>query len=88
MKVMVDSMRAEGASPGDLQGKIQQRIKGMTFPFVLTGENDFHYAGKGIKLGTPNTPIAWYKPHYEKNYHVIYADLTVREVTAAEVPKP
>jgi hypothetical protein len=56
--------------------------------FSLSPEaNDWHYAGKGVKLGTRGTPIFWYKPHKTSDtYHVLYADLSVKEVPRDQVP--
>lgn len=53
----------------------------------LPPQADAHYAGKGISLGAPNTPIFWYKPTGAEKYRVIYADLSVKELTPAEVKK-
>ena len=52
---------------------------------AITQHGDWHYAGKGVKLGTPNRPIFWCK--LRKNYQVIYADLSVKEVSPHDVPK-
>ena len=54
---------------------------------MLKPENDPHYVGGGVKLGTPDRPILWYKPTGSEKYRVIYADLSVKEVPAAEAPK-
>jgi outer membrane lipoprotein-sorting protein len=52
------------------------------------GENDWHYAGKDVKLNTPNRPIFWFKPHRKSTtYQVLYADLSVKKVPAEEAPK-
>jgi hypothetical protein len=56
--------------------------------FSLSPENDWHYAGKNVNLNTPDRPIFWYKPVKSKNiYHVLYADLTVKEVPSNGVLK-
>ncbi len=54
----------------------------------LRPENDWHYTGKDVKLGTPDRPIFWYKPIPAKNsgYVVLYADLSVKEVSAKDSP--
>ncbi len=57
----------------------QKRMRGITFYTALNPENDAHYTGGGVKLGTPDRPIFWYKPTGAENYRVIYADLSVRE---------
>jgi len=48
---------------------------------------DWHYAGKGVKLGDANTPIFWYRPKDSKTYRVIYGDLTVKDVKPEDLPK-
>ncbi len=56
--------------------------------FSLQPENDMHYAGKDVKLGTPDRPIFWYKESKSsKDYQVLYADLSIKEVPAKDVPK-
>jgi hypothetical protein len=46
-----------------------------------------HYAGKDVKLGTPNRPILWMERKRDGRCMVIYADLTVKEVSAEETRK-
>jgi hypothetical protein len=51
-------------------------------------QNDWHYVGKDVKLNTPDRAIFWYKLYKESaSYQVIYADLSIKEVSAAEAPK-
>ena len=61
--------------------------RGVNFVRNLASDSDYHYAGKDVKLNTPNRPIFWYKPSGAKKYRVIYADLSIKEVAAADVPK-
>ena len=37
---------------------------------------------KGVKLGDTDKPIFWYRPEDSPTYRVIYADLSVLDVTA------
>ena len=60
-------------------------MQGILFYMSLKPENDAHYAGGGVKLGTPNRPIFWYKPTGAKQFRVIYADLHVKEMSPDEV---
>jgi hypothetical protein len=57
----------------------------------LSPKHDWHYAGKDVKLNTPNRPIFWMKHHWTARkgdkYQVIYADLSVKEVGPEDVPK-
>jgi hypothetical protein len=46
---------------------------------------EWHYAGKGVKLGTPDRAIMWVK--FGKKYQVIYADLSIKTVSPQDVPK-
>ena len=62
-------------------------MHGITFYTMLTPENDPHYVGGGVKLGTPDRPILWYKPTGAPKYRVIYADLSVKEMAPEDVKK-
>ena len=64
---------------------MQKRMRGITFYAMLKPENDPHYVGGGVKLGTPNRPILWYKPSGGSKYRVIYADLSVKDMTPEDV---
>jgi hypothetical protein len=66
---------------------MQKRMRGITFYMMLKPENDPHYVGGGVKLGTPDCPILWYKPTGADKYRVIYADLSVKEMTPDDVKK-
>jgi hypothetical protein len=69
------------------QKLMQQSMAGVLFYSTLRPENDSHYAGKGVKLGTVNRPIFWYKPTGAASYRIIYADLSVKEVARDELPQ-
>lgn len=65
---------------------VLQRTSGLTFVMMMKPENDWHYAGKGVKLGEADKAIFWYRPTGSQNYRVIYGDLSVREVTPDKLP--
>jgi outer membrane lipoprotein-sorting protein len=65
----------------------QKYMQGMMFYNMLTSQNDSHFVGAGVKLGTPDRPIFWYKPTGAEKYRVVYADLSVKEMSADEVKK-
>lgn len=67
------------------QQEMQERQRGLTFYQTLKPENDPHYVGASVKLGTPNRPILWYEPTGAEKYRVIYADLSVKEMTSDDV---
>jgi len=48
---------------------------------------DWHYAGKGVKLGDAGKPIFWYQPKGSQTYRVIYGDLSVKDVPPENLPK-
>jgi integrase len=66
---------------------MQKRMRGITFYMMLKPENDSHYVGGGVKLGTPDCPILWYKPTGADKYRVIYADLSVKDMMPDDVKK-
>jgi outer membrane lipoprotein-sorting protein len=63
---------------------------GGAFGLILSQPPDsIHYAGKDVKLNTPDRPIFWC-PSVGKDktgYQVIYADLSIREMSAEEGAK-
>jgi outer membrane lipoprotein-sorting protein len=63
----------------------QKYMQGILFYMSLKPENEAHYAGGGVKLGTPNQPIFWYRPTGAKRFRVIYADLHVEEMSPGKV---
>lgn len=64
-------------------------IHGMLFlqQYELKHEGPWHYAGSGVKLNAPDTPIFWYQPAGQANYRVIYADLHTEELPPDRLPK-
>ncbi len=87
-KVCMD-MAKQGKLKGEYWDKVdpQQMYNAMLFVALLPKESNWRYAGNGIKINTPNTPIFWYRPAGGQNYRVIYADLTVREMSEDQLPK-
>jgi hypothetical protein len=61
--------------------------RGIKFVMALPPASDWHYIGKGIKLNAPNTAIAWYRPQKSETYRVIYADMTVKDLSPDQLPK-
>ena len=66
-----------------------QYIKSMMFMnlFMVQGHTEPTYVGKGATYGDHDTAVFWYKPKDSDNYRVIYADLSVKEVTPDQLPK-
>lgn len=63
-------------------------LAGLLGFIYATPPDALHYAGKDVKLGTPGRPILWLTPPRSGGrYLVIYADLTVKELSADELPK-
>ena len=63
-------------------------MQGILFYMSLMPENDAHYAGSGVKLGTPDRPIFWYKPSGAERTTVSSTPIfSVKEMSADEVKK-
>ena len=68
--------------------KSNRTVKSLEFPKFLKPENDWHYVGAGVKLGTKDKAICWYKPDGAKGYTVLYADMSVKtDVKKEALPK-
>ena len=61
--------------------------QGYVFIRFFKGQGQWHYAGKGVRLGDSDTPIFWYQPKESETWRVIYGDLTVGDVTPENLPK-
>lgn len=58
--------------------------------FVFVGQlptGTWRYAGQNVSFGDPAVPIFWYQPAGSPTWRVIYADLHVADVDAANLPK-
>ena len=66
-----------------------QYVKSMMFMnlFMVQGHSEPTYVGKGVSYGDHERAVFWYKPKGSENYRVIYADLSVKEVAAGQLPK-
>jgi outer membrane lipoprotein-sorting protein len=70
-----------------MQEPMAKIARGIRFVMALPPASDWHYVGKGVKLNTPNTPIAWYRPEKSQTYRLIYADLSVADVPLEHLPR-
>jgi hypothetical protein len=59
----------------------------LLFIRFFKGEGQWHYAGKGVKLGEAKRAIFWYRPKDSQTYRVIYGDLSVKDVAPENLPK-
>ena len=81
-----------GADPpvedeGRLLAGTMKMTRGMMFLMKLPAESNSHYAGENVRHGDAETPIFWYQPAGSQTYRVIYADLSVRDVSPADLPQ-
>ena len=86
----VNAKHGKDDSPEKLKaiGEFSAKVgRGFNFVRNLASDSDYHYAGKDVKLNTPDRPIFWYKPTQSKKYRVIYADLSIQDVAPADLPK-
>jgi outer membrane lipoprotein-sorting protein len=87
-KVTMD-MAKQGKLKGSAWEKVDpgQMFNALLFVANLPKESNWRYAGNGIKINTPGTPVFWYRPAGSQTYRVVYADLTVRDVAEDQLPK-
>lgn len=51
-------------------------------------KGSWKYLGGGVKLGDGNRVVCWYRPKGARAYHVVYGDLSVKEVAPSDLPLP
>lgn len=74
--------------PGEEKMQLGMKLwRGYTFFHVVAHAGAYHYAGQGVRLGETERPIFWYQPKGSATWRVIYADLSVRDVAAGDLPK-
>jgi outer membrane lipoprotein-sorting protein len=62
-------------------------LNALMFVATLPRESGWRYTGNGVKINTPDTAIFWYKPAGKELYRVVYADLSIKELSADQLPK-
>ena len=84
-KILREYIEQNNLSPSkDELHSLGEKLSPATKYFARINSNkDFFklsYIAGGIELGDANTPILWYTPQGSPNYHVVYGDLSVKEV--------
>lgn len=51
-----------------------------------TSPGSFHYVGSGVRIGQVERLVGWYRLRNAKGYRAFYGDLTVKDVTASDLP--
>ena len=82
----------EGLDKAQLSEEEQMDIgvkfgQGLVFIRYFKGQGQWHYAGKGVKLGDAESPIFWYQPQNSETFRVIYGDLSVKNVSPDQLPE-
>ena len=79
---MVEAMhrwwRAGLPGPGPLRVFVDQQVE----------MGSWKYLGEGVTLGDKDRVVCWYRPKGSRAYHVVYGDLSMKEVAQAELPLP
>ncbi len=61
-------------------------MRAFMFAHKMTADNDWHYVGKDVKLGEAQKPVCWWLPGGSDTYRIIYGDLSIRDIQAADLP--
>jgi hypothetical protein len=86
-KILFSHLDAVTKGKKDKSNETMQRLMkdavvlGRGYQFALEDlpeSADAYYSGKGVKQGTADTPIFWYKPQGIQQYRIIHADLSIQ----------
>ncbi len=80
-------LKDQETSKDKTQSEAMQATRGLMFAMQMKLESDWHYAGKGVKLGDADTAIFWYKQEGSQTYQVIYGDLSIKELAEGDLPR-
>ncbi len=84
MEKKIDELGLAGEEEIELGMKLNRHLLFIRF---FKGQGEWHYAGGGVKLDDAQTPIFWYQPEGSETYRVIYGDLSVKDVSAENLPE-
>ncbi len=84
MDKKIDALGLAGEEEIKLGMKLNRHLLFIRF---FKGQGEWHYAGTGVKLGDAEKAIFWYQPQGSETWRVIYGDLSVKDVSAEELPK-
>ncbi len=87
MPLIGEKLTQSGLSEDEATKLAMALPRGMFFLQSLEIDGKYHYAGKGVKFGDAEKAIFWYRPEGAEKYHVIYGDLSVKEVSKENLPK-
>lgn len=87
MPLIGEKLAQSGLSKDEAEKLAMTLTRGMFFLQLLEIVDKYHYAGKGVKLGDAEKAIFWYQPEGVEKYHVIYGDLSVKDVAPENLPK-
>jgi len=90
-KVLKEYIEQNNLSPSqDEMHSLGEKLSpAMKYFARINSNKDFFklsYVGGGVRLGDANTAILWYTPQGTPNYHIVYGDLSVREVAPDNLP--
>jgi len=85
--VILESGKTKNLLPEERQAKFHKIAEGFDFVERLYwAGSDWHYAGRGIRLGQAEKPVFWYHRQDMEKYRVIFGDLRVQEVNQQDLP--
>jgi hypothetical protein len=93
MKQYAERLDEQSTSDAEKQAAVEKIVsefggamgRANAFLFSLREENDLHYFA-GARLGQHDRPLLWYSPGADGHYKVVYADLSVKDVSADALP--
>ena len=58
----------------------------LVFQEQHTKPDTFCYVGAGVKLGEADRMVCWYQPRNQSKFRVIHGDMSIKELSASELP--
>lgn len=87
--MLVEKFR-KGGEPKDefeqAMKKMNRILHGLMFVQRLKADDNWNYAGDGVRLGDADEPICWWKKEGSEDYRVIYGDLSIGDAIADDLP--
>jgi hypothetical protein len=88
--MLIEKFDKDGDPGEELDQAMKQAhiiLKGLFFAQQCKAQGSWNYAGEGVIPGDADTPICWWKLENLEDYRIVYADLSIGNISAADLPE-
>jgi outer membrane lipoprotein-sorting protein len=88
LAALVAEKAAQSGQPAAEDMAAMVRVGRVTAKLSGLAKDEHGYAGAGVKLGDASRVVFWYRPKGAEKYRAVFGDLSVKDVSRDQLPKP